>query len=79
MSYNAVSNMQVVTKKKSYPAVRETWTVEPDSDVKSLMTKEINRRVGIHGDKRGQRSKILNEAVRAFLVSLIGKREGNLK
>lgn len=54
---------------------RVTWTIEPDADVKSLVAKEINRRVGQKGDKRGQLTKIINEAVSAFLADLRGKRE----
>lgn len=54
---------------------RRTWTIEPDSDVKSLMSKEITRRVGKNGDKRGKRTEILHEAVRNYLAHLNGKRE----
>lgn len=55
---------------------RETWTIEPDEDVKSLVSKEITRRAG--KDKRnhrGVRTRILNDAIRSYLASLAGKRE----
>lgn len=55
---------------------RKTWTFEPDADVKSLMAKALNAEVGRRGRKRGLRSRILNDAVRAALAHLAGKREG---
>lgn len=55
---------------------RETWTIEPDEDVKSLVSKEIIRRAGKDKSRqRGVRTRILNEATRVFLVKLSGKRE----
>jgi hypothetical protein len=54
---------------------RETWTFEPSQEAKSLLQKEMNRRAGRGGEKRGLRTKILNDALVAFLFSLKGKRE----
>lgn len=54
---------------------RKTWTFDPDNDVKSLVSKEITRRVGKNGDRRGKRTEILHEAIRKYLASLNGKRE----
>lgn len=54
---------------------RETWTFEPSEEVRSLVNKEMNRRAGKHGEKRGLRTKILNDALESFLFSLKGKRE----
>lgn len=55
---------------------RETWTIEPDDDVKSLVSKEIIRRAGKNkANQRGIRTRILNEAARVFLAKLAGKRE----
>ena len=57
-------------------AKRETWTIEPDDDVKSLMDKAITRKVGKGGSSRGLRTRIIEEALRAQLANLRGKREG---
>ncbi len=54
---------------------RITWTVEPDRDVSSLVDKRITQMAGKHGNKRGLRTRILNEAVRNQLSYLAGKRE----
>ena len=54
---------------------RITWTVEPDEDVESLVGKRITEIVGVKGNPRGLRSKIVNEAVRNHLAYLAGKRE----
>jgi len=55
---------------------RETWTIEPDEDVKSLVSKEIARIAGKNKARhRGLRTKIINEALRKVLASLSGKRE----
>ncbi len=55
---------------------RETWTIEPDEDVKSLVSKEIIRRAGkSKANQRGVRTRIINEATRVFLAKLVGKRE----
>jgi hypothetical protein len=54
---------------------RKTWTFDPDNDVKSLVSKEITRRVGKNGDRRGKRTEIIHEAIRKYLASLNGKRE----
>jgi hypothetical protein len=61
----------------------ETWTIRPDRDVRSLMSKAINqtlrlaRQRGIKLEKRGLRTRLLNEAIRAQYASLRGKREEN--
>lgn len=57
---------------------RETWTIEPDADVNSLMKKAINERAASKSSKRGWRTVIINEALRTHLNHLRGKREGNL-
>ncbi len=57
---------------------RETWTFEPDGDVKSLVSKQASKRFGRGTAPRGFRSELLNEALRAYLSSLRGKQEGNL-
>ena len=60
---------------------RESWTVRPEADVASLMKKAINRlvrramRQGVKLERRGLRSRLLNEALRAQLADLKGKRE----
>lgn len=55
---------------------RETWTIEPDDDVKSLVSKEITRRAGRNKkNQRGVRTRIINDAIRNLLASLSGKRE----
>ena len=54
---------------------RETWTVEPEADVRSLVRKEMNRMVGRSGNKRGLRTRIIHDALRAHLAGLKGKRE----
>ena len=54
---------------------RITWTLEPDRDVESLVDKRITEMVGKHGNKRGLRTRILNEAVRQQLAYLHSKRE----
>lgn len=54
---------------------RITWTVEPDADVASLLDKRMTQIVGKRGNKRGLRTKIINEAVRNHLAYLSGKRE----
>ena len=54
---------------------RTTWTIQPADDVKSLVAKEINRRVGRRGSKKGVRTQIINEALRKVLFYLNGKRE----
>ncbi len=54
---------------------RETWTFEPDEITKSLMRKAMNRHAGKDANKRGLRTKLLNEAVCKFYASLAGKRE----
>ncbi len=54
---------------------RETWTFEPSKEVKSLVKKEMTRRVGCGRNTRGVRTKILNDALGAFLFALKGKRE----
>ena len=54
---------------------RITWTVEPARDVESLVDKRMTQMVGKNGNKRGLRTRILNEAVRHHLAYLHGKRE----
>lgn len=54
---------------------RETWTFEPDKKAKSLVVKEMNRRAGRNGERRGLRTAILNAALAHYLSSLNGKRE----
>lgn len=56
-------------------ANRITWTVEPAPDVASLMAKRITQMAGKHGNQRGLRTRILNEALRNQLSYLTGKRE----
>ena len=56
-------------------AKRITWTVEPDPDVASLVDKRVTQMAGKRGNKRGLRTRILNEAVRNHLAYLLGKRE----
>ena len=41
---------------------RITWTVEPDHDVESLVDKRMTQMVGKRGNKRGLRTRIVNEA-----------------
>ena len=55
---------------------RVTWTIEPTGDVKSLVRKAMNAIAGRKGRKRGLRTKLVNEAVRAHFAHLRGKREG---
>lgn len=57
---------------------RVTWTIEPAGDVKSLVSKAINAVAGRKGQKRGLRTKLINEAVRSHLAHLRGKREGDV-
>ena len=54
---------------------RATWTFEPDRDVRSLVSKAMNRIVGRKGGRRGLLTRLLNEAVRGHFASLAGKRE----
>jgi hypothetical protein len=54
---------------------RVTWTIEPEADVQSLVSKQLNRLAGRNGRRRGLRTRILNEAVRAYLAGLQGKRD----
>ena len=54
---------------------RITWTVEPARDVESLLDKRMTQMVGKRGNKRGLRTRIVNEAVRYYLANLQGKRE----
>ena len=60
---------------------RETWTIQPEADVVSLMRKAINEAVREAGDRglklgrRGLRTRLLNEAFRAQYAHLRGKRE----
>ena len=64
---------------------RETWTIQPEADVASLMRKAINEAVreagarGLKAGRRGLRTRLLNEAVRAHYERLRGKREGEGK
>jgi len=61
---------------------RETWTIQPEADVVSLMRKAINeavREAGGRGQKlgrRGLRTRLLIVAFRAQYERLRGKREG---
>lgn len=55
---------------------RKIWTLEPDRDVESLMDKAITARCGKNGNRRGQRTAIIQEALRAYLTKFRGKREG---
>lgn len=54
---------------------RRTWTIEPAVDVKSIVAKEIVKRVGRGGKKRGVRTKIINDSLRSYLKHHLGKRE----
>lgn len=55
---------------------RETWTIEPDEDVKSLVSKEIVRIAGKNKrNHRGVRTRIINDSIRVVLAKLAGKRE----
>ena len=56
---------------------RTTWTIEPDEDVASLVSKEMTARVGRNGNRRGLLTKILNELARSGLAHHKGKREIN--
>jgi hypothetical protein len=62
-------------KRNSFMAKRITWTLEPDPDVASLVDKRITEMAGKHGNKRGLRTRIINEALRNALSYLLGKRE----
>ena len=75
-------------EKKAAPVPKmedETWTIRPDDDVRSLMSKAINQIMRIAKKKnipitrRGLRTQLLNEAFRLQNADLIGKREGNQK
>jgi hypothetical protein len=59
-------------------AKRITWTVEPAADVVSLVNKRITEMAGKHGNKRGLRTRIVNEALRNALSYLQGKREAGV-
>ena len=67
------------------PTGRETWTIQPEADVVSLMRKAINEAVreagarGLKAGRRGLRTRLLNEAFRAQYERLRGKREGEGK
>lgn len=56
---------------------RRTWTFEPADDVRSLMARAINSKVGRGGQERGLRSRLINKAIRLQCVALAGKREEN--
>lgn len=52
---------------------RTTITFQPAKDVKSLLGKAIRRCP--RQDRRGVRSRFINEAVRVYFAGLRGKRE----
>lgn len=55
---------------------RETWTIEPDEDVKELVSKEIKLRAGrMKRNQRGARTRIINESLRKTLALMAGKKE----
>ena len=58
---------------------RTTWTFQPEDDVKSLVGKAVAKRTALKSGKgrRGLRTKLFNEALRAYLAPLGGKREQN--
>jgi hypothetical protein len=54
---------------------RETWTIEPDDDVKSIVSKEIIRIAGKKKEnQRGIRTRIVNESIRKTFSSLTANR-----
>jgi hypothetical protein len=59
---------------------RAKWSYKPEHDVESLVKKAVNRLAQkLHQkNKTGLRSQIINEALRAHLAALAGKREGNV-
>ena len=70
MSYNWGSMKQKPDSRKS-----KTITFRPSSDVLSLLTKAVTKKVGRLGEPRGHRSRLINEAIRQHFAHLAGKLE----
>lgn len=54
---------------------RTTWTFEPTAEVSSLLSKQMTKLVGRGGNRRGLRTRLINEVLSQAFKSNFGKRE----